>query len=65
MSLSSETTSPDADSSDVARLGVALDELFPSATRTGDGHVSAVSCASAKRCTNTRTWTSIELFSIG
>ena len=36
MSLSSETT----------RLGVALDELFPSATRTGDGQISAVSCAS-------------------
>ena len=46
MSLSSETTSSDTVSADVARLGVALDELFPSATRTGDGHVSAVSCAS-------------------
>jgi UDP-N-acetylmuramoyl-L-alanyl-D-glutamate--2,6-diaminopimelate ligase len=33
-------------SSDTARLGVPLDKLFPSATRTGDGQVSAVSCAS-------------------
>ena len=33
-------------SSNTSRLGVALDELFPSATRTGDGQVSAVSCAS-------------------
>ena len=36
MSVSSETT----------RVGVALDDLFASATRTGSGRISAVSCAS-------------------
>ena len=41
MSLSSETIATDA-----LRSGVALDKLFPSATRTGSGQVWAESCAS-------------------
>jgi len=33
-------------SSDTTRLGVKLDDLLPSATRTGEGQISAVSCTS-------------------
>ena len=32
--------------SDTSQLGVSLDELLPSATRTGEGQILAVSCAS-------------------